>query len=158
VVRPPSPDRSLRPNQLFAVALPFPLLDREAARLVVDLVARELLTPFGLRTLEPGDPSYRPSFEGSMEQRDRSYHQGTVWPWLIGPFVDAYLYAHGESQETLAFCRELIRPLEGELSARCLGSVSEVYDAEVPEHPGGCPAQLWSITQLILASHRVGRA
>lgn len=156
VIRDDYADASVRPNQLFAISLPFPLLDLQAARLMVDLVGRVLLTPFGLRTLESGDPSYRPRFEGSMEQRDASYHQGTVWPWLIGPFVDAYLYAYEYSDEAVRFCRGILRSLEGELSACCLGALSEVYDADPPHRPGGCPAQLWSVAQFTLACYRLG--
>lgn len=156
VIGPSSRDPRVRPNQLFALSLPFPMLDRERARLVVDSVRKNLLTPVGLRTLDPKDPAYQPRFEGGVIQRDGSYHQGTVWPWLIGPFIAAYLYAYGESEQALNFCRSVLQRFERELRVCCLGSLSEVYDAEPPHRPGGCPAQLWSIAQLIIALNRVG--
>ncbi len=148
-------DASLRPNQLFSISLPFPLLDRGRAKSVVMAVHDHLLTPVGLRTLAPGDAAYRPRFEGAMAERDSAYHQGTVWPWLIGPFVAAYLYAFGRSADSLRYCEELLKTIEEQLDACCLGSISEVYDAEAPQRPGGCPAQLWSVAQLILAQEMV---
>lgn len=155
VVSDKSSDPSVRPNQLFALSLPYPLVEADAARLIVQLVQQRLLTPVGLRTLEPNDPAYRARFQGSMAERDGAYHQGTVWPWLIGPFVTAYLYAYGESETAVVFCRELLKGLEQELVSCCLGSVAEVYDAEAPQRPGGCPAQLWSVAQLVTAVRRV---
>jgi predicted glycogen debranching enzyme len=156
VIGPSSRDPRVRPNQLFALSLPYPVLDRERARLVVGTVQKDLLTPVGLRTLEPKDPTYQPRFEGGVAQRDGAYHQGTVWPWLIGPFVAAYLYAYGESDQALKFCRQILNRFEPELTACCLGSLSEVYDADPPHRSGGCPAQLWSIAQIIIARHRLG--
>ncbi len=156
VVTPSGPDTSVRPNQLFALSLPYPLIDRERARMIVEIVQKQLLTPAGLRTLEPGDEHYQSRFEGSLADRDRAYHQGTVWPWLIGPFVAAYLYAYGESEAAVAFCRDITCRLAKELQACCLGSLSEVYDGETPQRSGGCPAQLWSIAQLIVARERLG--
>ncbi len=149
------PHARLRPNQLFALSLRFPLLDVGTARRVVETVQAALLTPAGLRTLDPNDPEYCPRFEGPMSERDRAYHKGTVWPWLIGPFVNAYLFAHGDSKEALQFCRDLLKEMAKELCTCCLGSFSEVYDAEPPHRPGGCPAQLWSVAQFYLAWLRV---
>ncbi|MGI8958197.1 MAG: amylo-alpha-1,6-glucosidase [Bryobacteraceae bacterium] len=126
------------------------------ARLVVDAVQKNLLTPVGLRTLGPKDSAYQSRFEGGISERDAAYHQGTVWPWLLGPFVTAYLYACGESEQTLSFCRAILNQFDPELAACCLGSLSEVYDADPPHRPSGCPAQLWSISQLIIARHRLG--
>jgi predicted glycogen debranching enzyme len=156
VVGPASRDLRIRPNQLFALSLPFPMLDHDRARLVVEAVRKHLLTPFGLRTLEPKDAAYHRRFEGGVAERDGSYHQGTVWPWLIGPFIAAYLYAYGESEQELSFCRNILSQFEHELRTCCLGSLSEVYDAELPYRPGGCPAQLWSIAQFIIGLNRVG--
>ncbi len=150
-----SRDARVRPNQLFALSLPYPLLEPEDGRRVIDIVREKLLTPVGLRTLEPGDSAYRPRFEGPMAERDATYHQGTVWPWLIGPFVSAYLYSFGETPEPIRFCRELLNGFEQELLACCVGSLTEVYDAESPHHPGGCPAQLWSVAQLVMARRRL---
>jgi predicted glycogen debranching enzyme len=151
-------DASIRPNQIFGVSLPFPLLDRGRAKSVVVVVHDKLLTPMGLRTLAPDDPAYRPRFEGTMESRDSAYHQGTVWPWLIGPFVSAYLYAFGRSPDSLRYCDGILKTIEDQFEACCLGSISEVYDAEAPQRPGGCPAQLWSVAQLILARERMSQA
>src|SRR5205085_11717699 len=105
--------------------------------------------------LERQDPSYKSRFEGGVAQRDGAYHQGTVWPWLIGPFITAHLYAYGESEEALSFCRNILSQLERELDACCLGSLSEVYDADPLHRAGGCPAQLWSVAQRIIAFSRV---
>jgi glycogen debranching enzyme len=108
-----------------------------------------LLTPVGLRTLEPGDPDYWPRYEGSPIERDGAYHQGTVWPWLLGPFVDAYLAAFGSTETTLNYCRGLIELLEAESSeGGCLSSIAEVYDGDEPRRPGGCPAQAWSVAEV----------
>jgi predicted glycogen debranching enzyme len=156
VIAPSSRDPRVRPNQLFALSLPYPMLDRERARLIVDTVQANLLTPVGLRTLEPKDPAYQTRFQGGVAQRDGAYHQGTVWPWLIGPFIAAHLYAYGESDQVLSFCRQILNGFEPELTACCLGSLSEVYDADPPHRPVGCPAQLWSIAQLIIVRNRVG--
>ena len=155
VIRQTGPDPSIRPNQLFAISLPFKLLDRGHAQLVVNCVREELLTPVGLRTLASGEPAYQPEFRGTAAERDTAYHQGTVWPWLIGPFIAAYLFAYGESEESLSFCRNLLNTFANELSSCCLGSIAEVYDAALPQRPSGCPAQLWSVAQFIIASERI---
>ncbi|HET8636219.1 MAG TPA: amylo-alpha-1,6-glucosidase, partial [Acidobacteriaceae bacterium] len=145
----------IRPNQLFALSLPFPLLERKQAQPVIRVVRKKLLTAMGIRTLDPADPAYYPRFEGTLPERDAAYHQGTVWPWLMGPFVQGYLYACGESARTIGFCRKLLTQFENQLTACCLGSLAEVYDAEPPQRPGGCPAQLWSVAQIALALQKV---
>jgi len=144
-------DPTLRPNQLFALSLPFPLLSPEQRESVVRVVEEKLLTPFGLRTLGPEERGYVPHYGGGPAERDGGYHQGTVWPWLLGPFVRAYLCAFGRSPETIRHCRDLLRPLELHLGDACLGTISEVFDAEPPFRPGGAPAQAWSIAELIQA-------
>lgn len=144
-------DASIRPNQLFALSLPFPLVDQERARVIAKVCQERLLTPVGLRTLAPEDVHCRPRFEGNMAARDSAYHQGTVWPWLIGPFVAAYMYAYGRDESTLAYGRDLVSRVEEEMTVCCLGSISEVYDGNEPRRPGGCPAQLWSVAQFICA-------
>jgi len=151
VVASPSNDASVRPNQLFSVSLPFPLLDQQRAQAMVSVVRNELMTPLGLRTLAPTENGYRGRFEGDMKSRDSAYHQGTVWPWLIGPFISAYLYAFGNNPFSLAYCNGLLDSLQDQLTACCVGSFGEVYDGEPPQRPGGCPAQLWSVAQFILA-------
>jgi predicted glycogen debranching enzyme len=157
VLGPDKPDARIRPNQLFALSLPFPLLEPEQARSVMRAVQEKLLTPMGIRTLDPADPSYCPRYKGAMPERDAAYHQGTVWPWLIGPFVNAYLYAYGESADSIRLCRGILSRFEEQLTACCLGSLAEVYDAEPPQRPGGCPAQLWSVAQVALARKRVAQ-
>ena len=146
-------DNSVRPNQIFAVGgLPFALLTGDAARGVVDLVQRVLLTPMGLRTLDPDDPRYCPRYAGGPDQRDHAYHQGTVWPWLIGPFVEAWLRVHGDTAENRAMARvNFLGGLEGHLEQAGLGHVSEIADGDAPHEPGGCPFQAWSLSELIRA-------
>ena len=149
-------DARIRPNQIFAISLPFPLLNSGRAQTMIDVIRENLLTPAGLRTLAQADPSYCPHFRGGVAERDAAYHQGTVWPWLIGPFIAGYLFAYGNSQEVRSFCRALLKSLTNELAGCCLGSLSEVYDGDSPQAPGGCPAQLWSVAQLIIALERLG--
>jgi glycogen debranching enzyme len=138
----------LRPNQIFAVSLGNDLLEASQQQAVVRIVERELLTPVGLRTLERSDPDYKPRYEGGPVERDEAYHQGTVWPWLLGPFVDAYLMAFGRTPETLEYCRGLVRQLDQEAArGPLLGSIAEIYDAEEPRYGRGCPAQAWSVAE-----------
>jgi len=149
VLAPEGPDAKVRPNQIFAVSLLFGLLEQDRQRAVVRIVERELLTPLGLRTLEPSDPDYKPRYEGSPAERDAAYHQGTVWPWLMGPFVDARLAAFGRTRDNLDFCRDLVTRLESQAAlAGCVGSIAEIYDAEEPRYPRGCPAQAWSVAEI----------
>ena len=143
-------DASVRPNQLIALSLAFPLFAGEQARSIVGVAGRHLLTPFGLRTLAPFEPGYLGHYRGGPAERDAAYHQGTVWPWLMGPYVRAYLHAFGRSAQALEHCRDLLRPLERHLAAEaCLGSVSEVFDGEAPHLPAGAPAQAWSVAELL---------
>ncbi len=140
----------LRPNQIFAVSLPYGLLEQDQQQEVVRVVERELLTPVGLRTLEREDPEYKPRYQGSGLERDGAYHQGTVWPWLLGPYIDAYLTAYGKTSETLNYCRGLLEAIDSESAHHgCLGSVAEIYDADEPRYPRGCPAQAWSVAELM---------
>jgi glycogen debranching enzyme len=154
VLTPQGPDAKLRPNQIFAVSLPSGLLETAQQQAVVRIVERELLTPVGLRTLERGDPAYKPFYRGSTAERDGAYHQGTVWPWLLGPFIDAYLMAFGKTEASMSYCRDLIGKLEAEAAQRgCVGSIAEIYDAEIDEtknvrYPRGCPAQAWSVAEV----------
>jgi glycogen debranching enzyme len=131
------------------VSLPFDLLEKHQQQAVVAIVERELLTRAGLRTLECGDPEYKGRYEGPPVQRDGAYHQGTVWPWLMGPFVDAYLAAFGRSVETLAYCQGLVERLERHaLEGACPDSIGEIYDGDEPHAPRGCPAQAWSVAEV----------
>ena len=144
-------DTSLRPNQILAVGgLPLPLLSGERARRVVDAVSAELLTPVGLRSLAPGEPTYRPRYAGGVRERDGAYHQGTVWPWLLGPFVEAFVRVGGATAEAKRGARErFLAPLRAHLDDAGLGHVSEIADAQAPFTPGGCPFQAWSLGELL---------
>jgi predicted glycogen debranching enzyme len=145
------PDKKIRPNQIFAVSLPFALLRPEQAKAVLRVVEEKLLTPYGLRSLAPEDPEYRNVYAGSPYQRDSAYHQGTVWAWLIGPFVDAYLNAFGESEETCRYLESLSDGLRQHMSQAMLGSISEIFDADPPHAPKGCAAQAWSVAEVLRA-------
>jgi predicted glycogen debranching enzyme len=141
-----APDAAFRPNQLLAVSLPNPVLDRERWKGVVDQVADKLLTPVGLRSLAREHPDYRPTYHGDLRTRDAAYHQGTVWSWLIGPFIDAWLKVYPERRPE---ARRMLGGLEGHLGEGCVGSVSEVFDAEPPFTPRGCIAQAWGVAELL---------
>lgn len=145
-------DASIRPNQIFAVSLPHSLLSRDKARQVVEVVQRELLTPFGLRSLSPRDPQYRPRYTGDPWSRDSAYHQGTVWPWLLGPFITAYVEVHGRTPETRRQARKWLTSFEDHLREAGLGQISEIFDAEAPHIPRGCFAQAWSVAELLRAA------
>jgi predicted glycogen debranching enzyme len=139
-------DPACRPNQLFAVSLPHPVLDPGRWKAVVDVCREKLLTPVGLRSLAPGHPDYKSKYYGDLRARDAAYHQGTVWGWLIGPYIDAWLKVHpGRRTE----CRELLRGFEKHLSEACVGTISEVFDAEAPYTPRGCVAQAWSVAEVL---------
>jgi predicted glycogen debranching enzyme len=146
------PDASIRPNQIFAVSLHHSLLPEDRARRVVEVVQRDLLTPYGLRSLARGDGRYRPHYGGDPFSRDSAYHQGTVWPWLLGPFLGAYLKVHGRTPEAQQQAEAWLEPLRQHLSQAGLGHVSEVFDAEPPYTPGGCFAQAWSVAELLRAA------
>ena len=147
VVSEAGPDPSLRPNQLFALSLPFPLVEGERAESVLRAVEERLLTPVGLRTLPADDPRYCPRYAGGPAERDGAYHQGTVWPWLLGAYVEALLRVRGEAGRAAA--RGVLSGMEAHLGEAGIGSISEVFDAEPPHAPGGCPAQAWSVAELL---------
>jgi len=146
-----SADASFRPNQLFAVGgLPHALLDGERARSVIDACERALWTPLGLRSLAPGEPGYAPRYAGGPEERDRTYHQGTVWPWLLGAFVEGWLRVRGSPAEARREARErFLAPLYAQLCGAGIGHLSEIADAEPPHTPRGCPFQAWSLAELL---------
>jgi predicted glycogen debranching enzyme len=144
-----APDVSIRPNQIFAVSLYYSMLDLERSAGVVRKAEAELLTPFGLRTLAPSDPRYVRHYGGDAYTRDSAYHQGTVWPWLFGPFIEAYLRVHGHSNEACKQAQQWLDPLRQRMAEFGLGQVSEVCDADRPHTPGGCIAQAWSVAQLL---------
>ena len=144
-------DAKVRPNQIFAVGgLPFPILSGDAARAVVDVVEARLLTPLGLRTLAPDDPAYQGHYRGGLVERDGAYHQGTAWPWLMGPFVEAWLAVRGGTAAARTEARRrFLTPLLAHVERAGLGHVSEVVDGDAPHTPGGCPFQAWSLGELI---------
>lgn len=144
-------DGSIRPNQLLAISLTYPVLDASKWSAVVDVCRDRLLTPIGLRTLAPGTPDYCPNYRGDVHARDNAYHQGTVWPWLLGPFVTAYTRAFGDSTMALSTARSFLDGLLPHLGDAGIGSVSEVADAEPPHTPGGCPWQAWSVAEPLRA-------
>ena len=141
-------DASVRPNQVLAISLPHPVLDTPRWPDVMRVVRERLATPFGLRSLAPGHPDYKPRYDGDLRARDAAYHQGTVWGWLIGPFVDAWLKTFPSDR---ASARRLLDGLEQQLSAACVGSISEIYDAEPPFQARGCIAQAWSVAEALRA-------
>jgi glycogen debranching enzyme len=146
-------DWALRPNQLFALGLPYRPVPAGPARAALNTVTRELLTPAGLRTLAPWHPDYRGAYRGTQDQRDRAYHQGTVWPWLLGVYADA-LRLHFDATS----CAAKLAPVftffaEHVPSAACLGQVSEVFSGDAPHAPGGAPAQAWSAAELYRVMH-----
>jgi len=142
-------DAALRPNQIFAVSLPYPLLTGEKALRVVDVVEWELLTPYGLRTLSARDPAYKGRFAGDQFSRDGAYHQGTVWPWLLGPFLTAYVKVHGSTEQVRHRADQFLNPLRDHLGQAGLGQISEVFDGDPPHNPGGCIAQAWSVAEIL---------
>jgi predicted glycogen debranching enzyme len=144
-------DGSIRPNQIFAVSLHYSMLSLERAHAVLETIERELLTPVGLRTLSPSDSRYRARYEGDQSSRDSAYHQGTVWPWLLGPFVSAYVRVNGGTAQSRARARDLLRGIERHLTEAGLGQISEIFDGDAPHHPRGCFAQAWSVAEVLRA-------
>jgi predicted glycogen debranching enzyme len=152
-------DRSIRPNQIFAVGgLPFPLLEGAAARGVVDQVEAHLLTPLGLRTLAPSNPAYCGRYGGTPLERDGAYHQGTVWPWLLGPFVEAWLRVHGTEPDASAQAKaRFLDPLYAHLDHAGLDHLSEIADGDAPHTPAGTPFQAWSLGELLRIENLLAR-
>jgi predicted glycogen debranching enzyme len=144
-------DASFRPNQLFAAGLPYPLLPVDAARSVVNECEKRLLTPAGLRTLDPADPGYTGIYEGDQWRRDGAYHQGTVWAWLIGPYVDAVLYAFDDRERA----RRALDPLLSQVAMAGVGTISEIFDGDAPHLPRGCISQAWSVAEVLRALARI---
>lgn len=139
-------DTSCRPNQIFSISLDFPVLDKSRWNQVVGTVEEKLLTPFGLRSLCPEHPDYKPKYYGNLRSRDAAYHQGTVWAWLIGPFIDAWLKIHPDDLRGAA---GFLDGFTTHLNDACVGSISEIFDAEAPFHPRGCIAQAWSVAEVL---------
>ena len=143
----------IRPNQIFAVSLPHSPLSHQQQVAVVNTVRDRLYTPVGLRTLAPGSPGYAPRFRGPLAQLDAAYHNGTAWPWLLGPFAEAVARAGEFSPASIREAREALRPIMRKIDAECAGQIAEVFDAEGtnedPQRAGGCPAQAWSVAETL---------
>jgi glycogen debranching enzyme len=146
-------DASCRPNQIFAIALDFPVLDQSKWQPVFETVSERLMTPLGLRTLAPGHMDYKPKYSGDLRSRDAAYHQGTVWAWLIGPYIDAWFRVYPDRK---AECRHFLTAFDAHLGEACVGTISEIFDAEAPFTPRGCVAQAWSVAEAIRALVKVG--
>lgn len=141
-------DTALRPNQVLALSLDHPVLDQSRWKSVLDRVTKDLLTPVGLRSLSPMHPDYKPTYDGDIRARDAAYHQGTVWAWLIGPYIDAWLRVNPYD---VAGARKLLGAFDQHLNSACLGSISEIFDAQEPFRPRGCIAQAWSVAEVLRA-------
>jgi predicted glycogen debranching enzyme len=156
VVDKDSRDGSIRPNQILAVSLFYTMLSQERGKGVVEIVERELLTPVGLRSLSPGDPQYVGHYEGGPWERDLSYHQGTVWAWLMGPFITAYMKVNGQNGRRANRARSLaagwLAAFQSHLSDAGLGHISAIFDADYPHTARGCVAQAWSVAELLRAA------
>jgi predicted glycogen debranching enzyme len=139
-------DNSCRPNQVLAISLDHPVLDESRWQPVMQVVTERLLTPVGLRSLAPGNPDYKPKYYGDLRARDAAYHEGTVWAWLIGPYIDAWLKLHPNQRNE---ARKMLQGFVGHLDEQCIGSISEVFDAEPPYTPRGCIAQAWSVAEVL---------
>jgi predicted glycogen debranching enzyme len=140
-------EANVRPNQVFAISLGHAVLDASRWRPVIEIIERTLLTPFGLRTLSADHPDYKAHYRGDLRARDAAYHQGTVWPWLMGHFIDAHLRVY----EDPARARRLLQAFPDHLREAGVGSISEIFDAEEPYSPGGCIAQAWSVAEILRA-------
>jgi predicted glycogen debranching enzyme len=148
-------DPACRPNQVLAISLDHPVLARERWKPVMQTVRQQLLTPVGLRSLAPGHPDYKSRYYGDLRSRDAAYHQGTVWAWLIGPFVDAWLKVYPED---LPGAQRLLEGFERHLTQACVGSIGEIFDAEEPYVPRGCVAQAWSVAEVLRCLEKTGAA
>lgn len=142
-------DAAIRPNQIFALSLPFSLLSIKRSKSVLAVLEDKLLTPYGLRSLDPAHPEYRPRYEGDPWSRDGSYHQGTVWPWLLGPFITSLVRFRGNAGQQQA--KRILARVAAHLSEAGLGTISEIFDAEAPHTARGCISQAWSVSELLRA-------
>ena len=142
-------DASIRPNQIISLGLPFGMLDGSKSKCIINVVQQKLLTPMGLRTLAPGSPGYQGRYTGDQNARDHAYHQGTAWPWLIGPFVSGYIKTLGNTPQSRAEAWGFLKPFAAHLAQAGLGSISEIADGDSPHTPRGCFAQAWSVAEVL---------
>jgi predicted glycogen debranching enzyme len=142
-------DARLRPNQIYAVSLPFSLLTEEQARSVVAVVREKLYAGCGLRSLSPDDPEYHPIYLGALSKRDAAYHQGTAWGFLMGAFISAYTKVHHHSPEAIRQALAFLAPVEKHFTEGCIGSISEIFDGDAPHTCRGCYAQAWSVGEVL---------
>jgi predicted glycogen debranching enzyme len=149
-------DASIRPNQIFAVSLANSALSLDQQQAVVETVRRELLTPVGLRTLARGDEKYHGSYRGSPSQRDAAYHNGTVWPWPMGAFLEAYLKVNHRSRESVEQARRWLLPVVETMQHACIGQISEIFEGDEPHRPVGCFAQAWSVAEALRLALELG--
>jgi predicted glycogen debranching enzyme len=148
-------DWSVRPNQVFAVSMPFSPVSRIHRYEILEKIKSELLTSRGLRTLSQDDPNYHPNYSGNQAERDAAYHQGTVWPWLVGHFCEAYLHEFGE--EGITFCENIYKEFEPAINYQCLGNIAEVYDGAYPHNAGGSISQAWNVAELLRIKHMINK-
>jgi predicted glycogen debranching enzyme len=146
-------DSSMRPNQILSISLEYPVLDQPRWEQVLNKAREKLLTPVGLRSLAPGYPDYKPKYFGDIRARDAAYHQGTVWAWLIGPFIDAWLKVYPDDKEGAS---KFMEGFHSHMYDSCIGSVSEIFDAEQPFTPRGCIAQAWSVAEVLRCLLKLG--
>ena len=139
-------DPAIRPNMLLSISLPHPVLQPSRWKAVLQVAQRELATPVGLRSLARGHADYKPTYDGDLRARDAAYHQGTVWGWLAGPFADAWLKVYPEDVEGV---ERMLEGFEAHLGEACIGSISEIFDAQEPFTPRGCIAQAWSVAEVL---------
>lgn len=144
-------DPSVRPNQLYAVSLPFKILDKEVAKKVVEVCKNELYVKYGIRSLSPNDPRFKPKYEGKLWDRDMAYHMGTSWGFIVGTYIDSYAYVNDYSEEALKELLEVVRKYEVHMNEYCLNGIAEIFDGLEPEISRGCSNQAWSIGELLRA-------
>ena len=145
------PDKSVRPNQIFACSLPHTMLTQSQQHRILEQVESLLLTPMGLRTLAPKSDGYCPRYEGSMSERDQAYHNGTVWPWLMGPYIMARLASASDPKAIAPELLQRLEPLLASMDDDCIGHIAEIYDGDAPHYPHGCRAQAWSVAEILRA-------
>ncbi len=147
----PDPDDKIRPNQIYAVSLPYTMLDREKERQVVETVIEKLYATYGLRTLDQENAEYQPYYKGRLHDRDAAYHQGTAWAFPLGALITAYVKVFGKTEQSKAYAAKLIEPLSDHLRDGCIGSIAEVFDGNEPNISRGTYAQAWSVGEILRA-------